>query len=212
MLGKALLSASVSAPGLPNIGDSYQGGFFAGYISHSANGVATHGLIVAPRATGDTSLQWKTTTTFSGVSANQFNGAVNSAAINNADHPAAQYCEGLTIGGYSDWYLPARYELEIAYYNLKPTTTGSNGTNFTGNSYSVPQRTTGYAGGIPAQTSVLAFRNPGGAEYFSTDQYWASNETTTQFTAWTVNFGNGDHFGGFKTNYFSVRAFRKFSL
>ena len=36
----------------PEIGDSYEGGFFAGYISANANGVATHGLIVAPNASG----------------------------------------------------------------------------------------------------------------------------------------------------------------
>ena len=49
---------------LPDIGDAYEGGFFAGYISHTANGVATHGLIVAPSASGyngQATLQWKTT-------------------------------------------------------------------------------------------------------------------------------------------------------
>jgi hypothetical protein len=28
----------------------------------------------------------------------------------------------LSIGGHTDWYLPARYELDIAYFNLKPGT------------------------------------------------------------------------------------------
>ena len=32
------------------IGDSYQGGYFAGYISTSQNGVATHALVVGPKS------------------------------------------------------------------------------------------------------------------------------------------------------------------
>jgi hypothetical protein len=36
------------------IGFPMAGGYFAGYISHTANGVPTHALIVAPRATGAT--------------------------------------------------------------------------------------------------------------------------------------------------------------
>jgi hypothetical protein len=39
--------------------------------------------------------------------------------------PAAQFCADLSIGGHTDWYLPARYELDIAYFNLKPGTQGN---------------------------------------------------------------------------------------
>jgi hypothetical protein len=80
------------------------------------------------------------------------------------DHPAAQFCENLSIGGYSDWYLPARYELDIAYENLKPTT-ASNNTSWGINPYSVPERTVNRTAGAPAQTSVAAFQS-GGAEAF----------------------------------------------
>jgi hypothetical protein len=53
------------------IGEAWGGGYFAGYISHTADGNPTHALIVAPRATGatgtgytlTTNLQWKTATT-----------------------------------------------------------------------------------------------------------------------------------------------------
>ena len=119
---------AAAAAGLPAIGAAYEGGFFAGAISHTANGVATHLLIVAPAASGyngGTGLALKTSNTSTAGTDNAFNGSVNSANMNNASNPAAQYCEGLTIDGYSDWYLPARYELEIAYYNLKPTTTSN---------------------------------------------------------------------------------------
>jgi hypothetical protein len=44
-----------------------------------------------------------------------------------------------SIGGFTDWYLPARYELDIAYFNLKPSTQ-ANDTSWGSNVYSVPQR------------------------------------------------------------------------
>jgi hypothetical protein len=51
---------------LPAIGAAYEGGFFAGTISHTADGVATHALIVAPAATGASGTGYTITTTCSG--------------------------------------------------------------------------------------------------------------------------------------------------
>jgi hypothetical protein len=197
---------------LPDIGDAYEGGFFAGYISHTDNGVATHGLIVAPSASGyngQATLQWKTRSTSTAGTSSDFNGSVNSANMNNASHPAAQYCEGLTIGGYSDWYLPARYELDIAYENLKPTTT-SNNTSFGINPYSVPERTVNRTAGAPAQTSIAAFQS-GGAETFVNSYHWLSTEGSAEF-ARILSFSNGLQNDAFKNTGWYVRAFRKFAL
>jgi hypothetical protein len=198
---------------LPDIGDAYEGGFFAGFISHTDNGVATHGLIVAPSASGyngQVPLQWKTTNTSTAGTTSPFDGAINSANMNNASHPAAQYCEGLTIGGYSDWYLPARYELDIAYENLKPTT-ASNNTSWGINPYSVPERTVNRTAGAPAQTSLAAFQ-AGGAEDFVAAFHWSSTENSAT-TAWLLNFFDGSQDAGTgKFNAFYVRAFRKFAL
>jgi hypothetical protein len=33
-------------------------------------------------------------------------------------HAAARYCDKLVYGGYSDWFLPNRYELNLVYSNL----------------------------------------------------------------------------------------------
>jgi hypothetical protein len=197
------------------IGDAYEGGFFAGFISHTDNGVATHGLIVAPSASGyngQVPLQWKTSNSYTAGTTSPFDGAINSANMNNASHPAAQYCEGLTIGGYSDWYLPARYELDIAYENLKPTT-ASNNTSWGINPYSVPERTVNRTAGAPAQTSIAAFQT-GGAEAFVAANHWSSTEYVSSI-AWTLNFSNGDQDSSgssAKDNSRSVRAFRKFAL
>jgi len=197
---------------LPDIGEAYGGGFFAGLISHTDNGVATHGLIVAPSASGyngQATLQWKTSTTSTAGTSSDFNGSANSANMNNASHPAAQYCEGLTIGGYSDWYLPALYELDIAYENLKPTTT-SNDTSWGINPYSVPERTVNRTAGAPAQTSIAAFQ-AGGAEAFVAYTHWSSTEYSATRT-WTHGSGEGLQYASVKTDPYYVRAFRKFAL
>lgn len=198
---------------LPAIGDAFEGGFFAGLISHTANGVATHALIVAPAASGyngEAPLQWKTGNTTTAGTTSSFDGAANSANMNDASHPAAQYCEGLSIGGFTDWYLPARYELDIAYENLKPTTT-SNNTSWGINDYSVPKRTVNRSAGTPAQTSVAAFQS-GGAEDFVAGSHWSSTESST-FTAWMLYFISGSQVSGtYKDNGLYVRAFRKLAL
>lgn len=205
---------------LPAIGTSMEGGFFAGAISHTDNSVATHLLIVAPAATGasgtsytiTTNLAWKTTNTTTASTTSSFDGAANTAAMVTAgiaNHPAAQFCTGLSIGGYTDWYLPARYELDIAYENLKPTTT-SNATSQGINPYSVPERTVNRTAGAPAQTSIAAFQL-GGAEAFIATGHIASTEDSAT-TAWRFDFGNGFQALTNKDVPRSVRAFRKVAV
>jgi hypothetical protein len=200
---------------LPAIGAAFEGGFFAGTISHTDNSVPTHALIVAPAATGasgggytiTTNLLWQTSASATGATS-PFNGAANTALMTSS--PAANFCTGLSIGGYSDWYLPARYELDIAYYNLKPTTT-SNSTSWGINAYSVPERTVNYTAGAPAQTSVAAFQS-GGAEAFVADSHWSSTESSST-VAWRFLFNNGLQSNGTKDyNSYRVRAFRKLAL
>jgi hypothetical protein len=216
---------AASAPSgivLPAIGDSFEGGFYAGLISHTANGVATHALIVAPRATGasgtsytlTTNYQWKTAQTTTTGTTSPFDGAANTAAMVTAginDHPAAKFCVDLSIGGYSDWYLPARFELNIAYYHLKPTTV-SNNTSFGINDYSVPKRTVNNTAGDPAQTSVTAFKDTGSEPFLAFD-HWSSTEDSSP-DAWRLNFNTGglQSTNLAKTNGHRVRAFRKLAL
>ena len=208
---------AAAAAGLPAIGAAYQGGFFAGAISHTANGVATHLLIVAPAATGatgtgytlTTNKQWKTTNTTTAGTTSTYDGAANSANMNNATHPAAQFCETLSIGGYTDWYLPARDELEIAYYNLKPTT-DSNTTSYGINAYSVPARGSNYTAGTPAQTTVTAFQT-GNSEAFVVGYHWSSTEDSST-DARMLLFFNGTQVSSNKDNSNRVRAFRKITV
>ena len=205
---------------IPNIGDAFLGGFFAGYISHTADGVATHALIVSPAATGGsgssytliTNYAWKTSTTTTAGTTSTFDGRANTDAMITAGisiHPAAQFCVNLTIGGFTDWYLPAELELEIAYTNLKPTTT-LNGTSTGINAYSVPARASNYTGGSPARTGVAAFQSPSGAQRFDFGNPHNSSTEATSTTYVGRTFANGSRSANTKTtaNY-RTRAFRR---
>ena len=199
--GFRMFMASYAPVALPSIGAAFGGGFYAGLISHTANGVATHALIVAPRATGafgggypQTGAAWKTSNTLTAGATSPFNGRANTDAIITAgiaNHPATQLCVNLTIGGYTDWYLPARYELDIAYFHLKPTT-DSNNTAWGINNYSVSQRTSNWTAGTPAQTSVTAFQSPSGSERFETANTWSSTDNTA-LSAFSISFASGRH-------------------
>ena len=204
------------------IGEPFGGGYFAGYISHTADGSPTHALIVAPRlegATGGsytltTNLAWKTANTTTANTTSSFDGAANTAAMVTAgiaDHPAAQFCVNLSIGGFTDWYLPARYELDIAYFNLKPSTTANN-TSWGTNIYAVPQRNSNWTSAYPTQTNLAAFNTS--AEAFVAADHWSSTESIAT-TGWGFNPLNGSQFNfsfTYKTNSYRVRAFRRIAL
>jgi hypothetical protein len=201
------------------IGEEFGGGYFAGYISHTADGNPTHALIVAPRATGatgtgytlTTNLAWKTANTATAGTASAFDGAANTAAIVTAgiaDHPAANFCVGLNIGGFTDWYLPARFELEIAYFNLKPTT-AANANNLGTNIYAIPQRNSNWTAAYPTQTALTAFNTS--AEAFIAGDHWVST-TTAATTANVMPLSSGGLGNNSKTTTAAVRAFRRIAL
>lgn len=193
----------------PAIGDALGGGYYAGQISTAGTGVADYYLIVAPVTSGSTVAQWKTSNTSSPGTGSVIDGPANSAAMNDASHPAAQFCEGLTIGGYSDWYMPAKNELEVCYYNLKPTTT-ANSTGSGANTNAVPSRGSNYTAGTPAQTSVTDFKDTG-TEDFAATIYWSSTEFGATF-GWRQDFGTGDQNGNGKTIMRGVRAVRRVAV
>jgi hypothetical protein len=201
-------AASNSVTPIPAIGEAYGGGYFAGQISTAGNGTADFNLVVGPIASAyNSSRQWKTSATSTAGTSSVIDGPTNSSNMNDASHPAAQFCEGLTIGGFSDWYMPAKNEFEVCYYNLKPTTTANNTSSGT-NTNAVPSRASNYTSGTPAQTSAVAFQT-GNAEAFPVDRYWTSTEFSTT-SAWSQFFGSGNQQGyTFKNNNYGVRAVRR---
>jgi hypothetical protein len=190
-----MLTGGTYTPAAPTvIGQAFGGGFYAGKIAVGGGGVATHYLIVAPKASGENSSRtWGTygvTTAQTSVIDGPTNSAVEAAL--GASYQAATFCEGLTIGGYSDWYLPAKNELEVLYYFLKPTTDANNtssGSN--ANAVSPEPVSTNYTSGSPAQTSAgIGFRT-GETNAFVDDVYWSSTEVNAGY-AWYQGFFSGN--------------------
>ena len=197
------------------IGSSYAGGYYAGQISMNGDGVATHNIVIAPRATGQTITTWKDNWPASTAgTTSQFDGNANSrAAVASGDvHAAASFCRNLTIGGYDDWYMPAIKELDIVLYNLKD----HGGTNWNysgGNSYSVPGRSYATTSGPPYQTSAALFQT-GASEATNGSKYWSSTQSGNNVAAIKYMQGSYTNFEANDQKYRSnrVRAIRKVSV
>ena len=192
----------------PTLGSVYQGGYFAGQIQ--ASGII-YNLVVAPKSGGEnSSVAYKTTSSAdtNPPSQNQEYGKLATDAFNDASHPAFQWAKGLSIGGYTDWYIPAKNELEIIYRNLKPST-DSNDTGSGANANAVPTPTLNYTASDPAQTSVAIFQ-AGGSEAFSGSYYVSASEFSSNTGyAWRQSFITGWQNGSSKTSANYARAIRR---
>lgn len=182
--------------GLPNIGAAYGGGYFAGQINVSGT---VYNLVVADITVGQTfGKTWGVMGVTTGITS-VINGPTNSASLAALGtlYEAATFCEGLNTGGYTDWYMPAKNELEVCYYFLKPTT-NQNAPSYGSNANAVSPEpiSTTYtnSGGLPlspAQTIATNFRSGASSqEFVSTDAYFTSTEVNSN-SAWNQGFYNG---------------------
>ncbi len=102
-----------------SIGDTYAGG-----IIFFLDGSGCHGLVA--KATDEPGFyQWSSTSFNTWAFASGiYGGAQNTkksiakAVANASICPAASVCDNLTSGGYTDWYLPSKDELDMMYVNL----------------------------------------------------------------------------------------------
>lgn len=202
--------------------------------------MARHRIIVAPKASGEhagialknanTALPTACQTLTEGFAATQ--------AMRDADtstvYPAAHWARNLNIGGRTDWYIPARDELELCWRNLKPTTTDNYVTanrptaasfNYANNggSYGDTAATHGtnnnssptgaaYTTSVPGQTAATAFRAGGAEAYeFGSSYYWSSSDydaSNAWYQGW-YSSSPGNQFNGGKSGTYRVRAVRR---
>jgi len=194
------------------IGQAYGGGYYAGQIGVSS--VATHYLVVAPVSTGQqTSISWKNSNDATPGADSVIDGPQNTADMvadgNATVYPCAHFCNNLSTGGQTDWYMPAKNELDVCYFNLKPTT-ATNNTSSGINANAVPARASNYTSGTPAQTSATDFRSTG-AEDFVADRYWSSTEFAADYGSLQY-FSNGKQYYGLKSFSLNVRAIRRVAV
>lgn len=108
---------SIPVTGCPNIGDLCDDGtLYAGDLDY---GSGAEKLFVAT-TNQSTSLTWHATGSNDGISNDSLtDGKINHANLNEAltNYPAIEICENLNAAGHSDWYLPARDELQQLYTN-----------------------------------------------------------------------------------------------
>lgn len=216
---QVMLGRSLGFPnGWPvaNIGDAYGGGFFAGQLNVSGT---KYNLVVAPKTSeAPADKRWGVNGVTTGITS-VIDGPANTASLValGAAYQAAIFCNNLNAGaglnGYTDWYLPAKNELEVLYYYLKPTTDANDtGSGSNANAVLPEPLNQNYTSGSPAQTTatgVNGFRSGEANAFAANYQYWSSTETDSAFAYWQ-SFSNGNQTGYSYKNYDSyVRAVRR---
>jgi hypothetical protein len=191
---------------LPSVGQPLEGGFYGGKIQ--ING-ALFAVIWAPKAPGETEAVWLPSRKQVPNATSFCDSMANTVAMAEAGSPLAQWARGLDIGGHTDWCIPARDVLELAYRHLKPTDCP------TGNYFRDGDNPSSVPVGYPysatqiLKTTVEAFQE-GGPEAFADEWYWASTQYSED-CAWYQDFGNGDQ-GCSKDDEFRARAVRMIPL
>lgn len=177
-----------SQPGTP-----FGGGYYVGRINI---GGIIYALIVSPKAGGERQISFLDSTSVSlgGLVASLNDGLTNTNAILSragGRSPMASWARSLSIGGFTDWYIPSVDELEMCYRYLKPNSNGNVITSSTSprQSGSYPSPNNGYnpssipigplyTSGSPSMTKVTNFQQ-GQSQSFITDilrnEYWTSS-------------------------------------
>jgi hypothetical protein len=204
-----LTNASAISNDIPTaFGTPWEGGHYIGLISYNGD---VYAQVVAPKAAGQLPgrHQWGKYGTEIAGAASFFDGHSNTKAMAEAGLVIAELVLDLRIGGFNDWFIPARDQLELAYRGFKPTDEENWVYRSGDNPSSLPPGYP-YTIHLPGQTSVELFRKDG-AEAFDDDRYWTSTQYSAYF-AWGQHFDDGYQGLTDKDGNGRVRAFRSIKL
>ncbi|ETF00692.1 hypothetical protein W822_20125 [Advenella kashmirensis W13003] len=195
---------NTDVPATPGI--AFAGGFYFGQIN--INGVA-HALVVSPKEAGE----------FEGVwgeygqavdARSMVDGLTNTLAMAAAESELAQQALALTINDKSDWYIPARDELEVLYRNLKPTARLNGCWWRDGENMNAVPPTAAYTKDNPAQTAATAFQDDG-EQAMADDCYWTSTQVSADSAAIQLFYDGYQGYYG-KGIEFRVRVVRRLKI
>lgn len=188
-------------------GAPFESGFYGGTIR---SGEKIFAVAWAPKALGETQAVWLPSYTDVPNATSCFHSMDNTVAMAEAGSPLAKWALGLNIDGKSDWCIPARDVLELAYRHLKPGTAENVASFRDGDNPSSIPAGYPYTEQNPAQTTTEAFRK-GGAEAFDQTWYWSSTQYPGYY-AWTQSFDYGRQYYDFKKAKGRARAVRLIQL
>lgn len=198
------MSAVQQAATLPAIGQAYGGGFVTGITRNPETGKrylnitagAEHELV---GAWGEYGQNVEGASSFTDSRA-------NTEAMAAAGSDLAKRVLALSIGGFTDWAIPARDVQELQYRHFKPTTEENWQYNRSGDNPNSEPVGHLYTEEDPAQTVHTAFRE-GEPEAFQDRAYWSSSQRSANY-AFYMSFADGDQFSFDKGDELRVRPVR----
>jgi hypothetical protein len=148
------------------IGEAFGGGFYAGDIE---DGGQWYKLIVADIEADVYGLKWMDPRGDWPQAVSNTDGPSNTLSMaGDARFEAVNHCLDYRGGGFDDWYMPARSELQVIYENL-----GHN------------------------KTPPAGFESGGAQAFHASNYYWCSTQNSATL-AWTRRFSDGNESGYYK--------------
>ncbi|MFN4328334.1 MAG: hypothetical protein ACK4FF_05605 [Limnobacter sp.] len=190
---------------IPAVGTAVLGGFFAGLVNINSQ---TKGIIVAPKATGEYKGKSAESDERIEGAACPVDGQKNTLDMIAAGSALGNWAKALNIGGFTDWHIPSRDQLEIIYRAFKPTEYANSPYSGVNISSAPPQNL--YTNESPKQCELAEFKE-GGEEAFDTTWYWTSTQVGAA-SAWIQYFTSGYQNDAWKGYHLRARAVRTINV
>jgi hypothetical protein len=212
MIDIKAIATHIAERDLPTIGSTEAagtalGGHYAGRINADGKHYA---LIVSPVA-GAMQGRWNATSRTVAGATSLTDGLANTQAMAAAGSRIAAAALALNIDGFTDWYIPARDELELLYRHFKPTDRPNYACYDGANENSVPPGGE-YSKDSPTVTTVAGFAHDGPDAIEATWQWSSTQRAAIPSDAWTQYFSYGGQHSYRKSYEGRARAVRRLEI